>query len=138
RMFGDRVAGKSRKYLASQTFTASYPELPTRRRVTSIALWIIVFGCKFTESYFFLTRVFRDPIQVMVGMTIQGCSDKFFGDSLCRNQAAFALTLMFIMDLCLFFLDTFLWYVIWNTTFSIAQSFALTLSIWTPWNDITT
>ncbi|KAJ7905102.1 1,3-beta-glucan synthase subunit FKS1, domain-1-domain-containing protein, partial [Mycena leptocephala] len=30
RMFGDRVAGKSRKYLASQTFTASYPTLPTQ------------------------------------------------------------------------------------------------------------
>jgi 1,3-beta-glucan synthase len=27
RMFGDRVASKSRKYLASQTFTASYPIL---------------------------------------------------------------------------------------------------------------
>ncbi|KAF8501971.1 1,3-beta-glucan synthase subunit FKS1, domain-1-domain-containing protein [Gautieria morchelliformis] len=27
RMFGDRVAGKSRKYLASQTFTASYAEV---------------------------------------------------------------------------------------------------------------
>jgi len=27
RMFGDRVAGKARKYLANQTFTASYPKL---------------------------------------------------------------------------------------------------------------
>src|ERR1700722_18017761 len=27
RMFGDRMASKSRKYLASQTFTASYPNL---------------------------------------------------------------------------------------------------------------
>jgi 1,3-beta-glucan synthase len=138
RMFGDRVAGKSRKYLASQTFTASYPALPTRHRIASVGLWLLVFSCKFTESYFFLTRVFRDPIQVMVGMKIQGCNDKIFGNSLCRNQAAFTLTLMFIMDLVLFFLDTFLWYVIWNTTFSIMQSFALGLSIWTPWKDIYT
>ncbi|KAK7048766.1 hypothetical protein R3P38DRAFT_3175005 [Favolaschia claudopus] len=28
RMFGDRVAGKNRKYLPSQTFIASYPSLP--------------------------------------------------------------------------------------------------------------
>ena len=42
------------------------------------------------------------------------------------------------MDLCLFFLDTFLWYVIWNTVFSIARSFSLGLSIWTPWKDIYT
>jgi 1,3-beta-glucan synthase len=138
RMFGDRVAGKSRKYLASQTFTASYPALETQNRVASAILWFLVFGCKFTESYFFLTMSFRDPIQVMVGMKIQGCSDRFFGSSLCRNHAAFTLTIMYIMDLVLFFLDTFLWYIIWNTVYSIGRSFVLGLSIWTPWKDIYT
>jgi 1,3-beta-glucan synthase len=138
RMFGDRVAGKSRKYLASQTFTASYPTMNTSARLGSILLWVLIFGCKLTESYFFLTLSFRDPIRVMVGMKVQGCNDKFFGNALCRNQAAFTLTIMYIMDLVLFFLDTFLWYVIWNTVFSIARSFALGLSIWTPWKDIFT
>lgn len=138
RMFGDRVAGKSRKYLASQTFTASYPTLPTSARIASIALWLLVFGCKLTESYFFLTLSFKDPIQYMTGLQIQGCNDKLFGDALCRNHAAFTLTIMFIMDLVLFFLDTYLWYIIWNTVFSIARSFALGLSIWTPWKDIFT
>ena len=42
------------------------------------------------------------------------------------------------MDLSLFFLDTFLWYVVWNTWFSVGRSFALGLSIWTPWADIYT
>lgn len=138
RMFGDRVAGKSRKYLASQTFTASYPALHFEARVASLLLWGLVFGCKFTESYFFLTLSFRDPIQVMVGMKVQGCNDKFFGNALCRNHAAFTLTIMYIMDLVLFFLDTFLWYIIWNTVFSIGRSFSLGLSIWTPWKDIYT
>ena len=138
RMFGDRVAGKSRKYLASQTFTASYPSLEKKNRIGSVVLWLLVFGCKFTESYFFLTWSFSFPIQVMVGMKIQGCQDKFFGNSLCTNQAAFTLTLMYIMDLILFFLDTFLWYIIWNTVYSIARSFMLGLSIWTPWRDIYT
>jgi 1,3-beta-glucan synthase len=136
RMFGDRVAGKSRKYLASQTFTASYPTLSRNARIGSIALWMLVFGCKFTESYFFLTQSIRDPIRTMVGMKIQNCSDKFFGSALCSNQAAFTLTIMYIMDLVLFFLDTFLWYVIWSTTISIARSFYLGLSIWTPWREI--
>ncbi|WVQ81578.1 1,3-beta-glucan synthase component FKS1 [Cryptococcus sp. DSM 104549] len=136
RMFGDRVAGKSRKYLANQTFTASYPVLARNNRMASFLLWFLIFGCKFTESYFFLTLSFRDPIKVMVGMKVQNCSDKYFGSGLCTNQAAFALTVMFIMDLTLFFLDTFLWYVIWNTIFSIARSFALGMSIWTPWRDI--
>src|SRR3984957_10962275 len=138
RMFGDRVAGKSRKYLASQNFTPSHPPLNPPPRLTSFGLWITIFSCKFVESYFFLTRAFHNPIQVMVGMKVQDCSDRYFGTALCRNQAAFTLTLMFIMDLCLFFLDTFLWYVIWNTTFSIAQSFSIGLSIWTPWKDIYT
>ena len=138
RMFGDRVAGKSRKYLANQTFTASYHALPLKNRIGSIALWVLVFTCKFVESYFFLTLSFRDPIRVMVGMKIQGCSDRFFGNALCTNQAAFTLTIMYIMDLILFFLDTFLWYIIWNTVFSIARSFSLGLSIWTPWKDIYT
>jgi 1,3-beta-glucan synthase len=138
RMFGDRVAGKSRKYLASQTFTASYPVLPTKNRVGSVALWVLVFLCKFVESYFYLTLSFKDPIRVMVGMKVQNCRDRYFGAALCFNQAAFTLTIMYIMDLILFFLDTFLWYIIWNTVFSIARSFMLGLSIWTPWKDIYT
>ncbi|KZP21310.1 glycosyltransferase family 48 protein [Athelia psychrophila] len=138
RMFGDRVTGKSRKYLASQTFTASYPALHREARLASIVMWLLVFGCKFTESYFFLTLSFRDPIQVMVGMKIQGCHDKIFGSALCTYQAEFTLAIMYIMDLVLFFLDTFLWYIIWNTVFSIGRSFVLGLSIWTPWVDIYT
>jgi 1,3-beta-glucan synthase len=138
RMFGDRVAGKSRKYLASQTFTASYPDLDRKSRIASILLWVLIFSCKLIESYFFLTLSIRGPIRVMVGMKVQGCSDQWFGNHLCTNQAAFALTIMYVMDLTLFFLDTFLWYVIWNTVFSIGRSFSLGLSIWTPWKDIFT
>ncbi|KAI0696362.1 1,3-beta-glucan synthase [Cytidiella melzeri] len=138
RMFGDRVAGKARKYLASQTFTASYPTLTPTARAASFALWLLVFSCKFVESYFFLTEGFKNPIRVMVHMQVQGCHDKYFGNALCRNQAAFTLTIMYCMDLVLFFLDTFLWWIIWNTVFSIARSFSLGLSIWTPWKDIFT
>ena len=136
RMFGDRVAGKARKYLASQTFTAAYPELERGPRIASIMHWVLIFGCKFVESYFFLTLSFRDPIRVMVGMTVQNCNDQWFGNNLCKYQATFTLTIMYIMDLTLFFLDTYLWYVIWNTVYSVARSFALGLSIWTPWKDI--
>ena len=58
RMFGDRVSGKARKYLASQTFTAAYPALGSKARAASVALWVLIFACKFTESYFFLTLSF--------------------------------------------------------------------------------
>ncbi|KAJ2919772.1 hypothetical protein MD484_g740, partial [Candolleomyces efflorescens] len=136
RLCGDRVAGKSRKYLASQTFTASYPALPADNRFLSILLWSLVFGCKGVESYWFLTLSFRDPIQVMVGMKIQGCSDILVGNTLCANHAAFTLTIMYIMDLILFFLDTFLWYIIWSAIFSVLRSFSLGISTWKPWKDI--
>ncbi|KAF8606454.1 1,3-beta-glucan synthase [Ceratobasidium sp. AG-I] len=138
RMFGDRVAGESRKYLASQTFTASYPTLTRNQRLGSILLWILIFSCKLVESYFYLALSIKDPITVMTGMKIQRCSDRIFGNSLCTNHAAFTLTIMVIMELGLFFLDTYVWYVIWNAVFSIARSFSLGLSISTPWKDILT
>ncbi len=136
RMFGDRVAGKSRKYMASQTFTASYPVLPRKARIASIILWILIFSCKFTESYFFLTSSFSSPIAVMAHMTIQGCSDRLFGTRLCSNHVSLTLAIMYVMDLVLFFLDTYLWYIIWIVIFSIGRSFGLGLSIWTPWKEI--
>ncbi|CAK5277699.1 unnamed protein product [Mycena citricolor] len=138
RMFGDRVAGKSRKYMASQTFTASYPALSSSARSASIMLWVLVFGCKFVESYFFLTSSFSSPIAVMARTKVQGCNDKYFGSALCSNQVLFALAIMYVMDLCLFFLDTYLWYIIWSVVFSIARAFSLGLSIWTPWTEVFT
>ncbi|KAG8971925.1 1,3-beta-D-glucan synthase, partial [Tulasnella sp. 427] len=133
RMFGDRVAGKARKYLASQTFTASYPSMPRSARFASVMLWFLILSCKLVESYFFLTLSFKPSIKAMTGMIIQGCRDQLFGNALCQHQANFALAIMFVMDLVLFFLDTFLWYVIWNTVFSICRSFALGMSMWTSW-----
>lgn len=132
RMFGDRVAGKSRKYMASQTFTASYPTLVPTARAASILLWCLVFGCKLTESFFFLAESFSSPSTVMARTKVQGCNDKIFGTALCSNHVAFALAIMYIMDMVLFFLDTYLWYIIWVVVFSIGRSFALGLSIWTP------
>ncbi|EUC56288.1 1,3-beta-glucan synthase, partial [Rhizoctonia solani AG-3 Rhs1AP] len=135
RMFGDRVAGKSRKYLASQTFTASYPSMSRNQRIGSIVLWLLVFGCKSVESHYYLVLPFTNTITVMAHMKIQGCNDRLFGTGLCSNHAAFTLA---IMDLVLFFLGTYLWYVVWSAVFSTARSFVLGLSIWTPWKDIFT
>jgi len=39
-MFDDRVAGKSPKYLASQTFMASY-SLLEKNRIGSVVLWLL-------------------------------------------------------------------------------------------------
>ncbi|KAK7542834.1 1,3-beta-glucan synthase component-domain-containing protein [Phyllosticta citribraziliensis] len=139
-LFGSYLRKNSRQYVASATFTASYPRLQGNDMWMSYGLWVVVFGAKLSESYFFLTLSFRDPIRILSTMKISNClGDKIFGasaDVLCKRQPQIVLGLMFFTDLCLFFLDTYLWYIIWNMLFSVARSFYLGISIWTPWRNI--
>ncbi|KAG9065668.1 1,3-beta-D-glucan synthase [Linnemannia hyalina] len=126
----------SRKNLASQTFTASFPKLKGSERALSIFLWALVFGCKLTESYFFLAGSFKDPLMTLYNERIPLCQDKYLGDTMCRIMPVLTIGIMFIVDLVLFFLDTYLWYVIWNTVFSVCYSFKLGISVWTPWRNV--
>jgi len=136
-LFGSYLNKKSRQYVASQTFTASWPHLQGNDKWMSYGLWLFVFAIKLLESYFFLALSFKDPIRVLSTMTIQNCAgDAIFGSILCKYQPQILLGLMFLTDLSLFFLDTYLWYIIWNTVFSVARSFYLGVSIWTPWRNI--
>ena len=136
-LFGSYMKKNSRQYVASQTFTASWPHLQGNDMWMSYGLWVFVFAAKFGESYVYLTLSFRDPIRILSTMSIQHCvGDAIFGSVLCKIQPQILLGLMFLTDLSLFFLDTYLWYIIWNTVFSIARSFYLGVSIWTPWRNI--
>ncbi|KKY20183.1 putative glucan synthase [Diplodia seriata] len=139
-LFGSYLRKNSRQYVASATFTASYPRLSGNDMWMSYGLWVVVFGAKLAESYFFLTLSFRDPIRVLSTMKLSKClGDQILGSSadiLCKRQPQILLGLMFFTDLCLFFLDTYLWYIIWNMLFSVARSFYLGISIWTPWRNI--
>ena len=97
----------------------------------------MVFGAKLTESYFYLTLSVSHPIQILGTTKIQACiGDKYIGTSLCYFQPKFVLIVILVTDLALFFLDTYLWYIILNTLFSVARSFYLGVSIWTPWRNI--
>lgn len=136
-LFGSYMKGNSRQYVASQTFTASYPRLHDNDMWMSYGLWVLVFAAKFSESYFFLTLSLRDPIRILSATHIRECAgDALFGNVLCKIQPQILLGIMFLTDLCLFFLDTYLWYIILNTVFSVARSFYLGVSIWTPWRNI--
>lgn len=131
------VSKKSRRYVASQTFTASWPHLKGNDRAMSYGLWMVIFGGKFGESYGFLTLSFRDPIRFLFIMDTSSClGDKYIGNVLCKYQPAITLAIMSFTDLCFFFLDTYLWYVLLNAVVSIARSFYLGSSIWTPWRNI--
>ncbi|EFQ97363.1 1,3-beta-glucan synthase component GLS2 [Nannizzia gypsea CBS 118893] len=136
-LFGSYLKRNSRQYVASQTFTASYPRLKGNDRWMSYGLWVCVFGAKLGESYVFLTLSLKDPIRILSNTKIGICyGDAILGDILCKQQPKILLGLMFFTDLVLFFLDTYLWYIILNAIFSVARSFYLGVSIWTPWRNI--
>lgn len=136
-LFGSYLTKNSRQYVASQTFTASFPRLKGNDMWMSYGLWVCVFGPKLAESYFFLTLSIRDPIRYLSIMKITECvGDAIIGETLCKIQPKFLLGLMIFTDLLLFFLDTFLWYIVMNAIFSVARSFYLGVSIWTPWRNI--
>jgi len=139
-LFRSYMETNSRKYLASQTFTANYPRLKGNDKWMSYGLWTLVFVPKFTQSYAGLTLSVRDSIRVLSTMTIDNCQGdaifKTYANVLCSIQPQFLLVLMMLTDLTLFFLDTFLWYVLINSAFSVARSFYLGVSVWTPWRNI--
>lgn len=138
-LFGSYLTNKSRRYVASQTFTASWPRLSGNDMAMSFGLWLIVFGAKFGESYVYLTLSFRDPIRYLYDMKLHCLGDniiKGHENILCKNQNYVLLVIMTFTDLLFFFLDTYLFYVLLNTVFSIARSFYIGSSIWTPWRNI--
>ncbi|KAI9749619.1 MAG: 1-phosphatidylinositol-3-phosphate 5-kinase [Chaenotheca gracillima] len=136
-LFGSYLTKNSRQYVASQTFTASYPRLKGNDMWMSYGLWVLVFAAKLSESYSFLTLSFRDPIRILSTMKIKECAgDQIIKDNLCYYQPKILLLIMAFTDLILFFLDTYLWYILCNSIFSVARSFYLGVSIWTPWRNI--
>lgn len=136
-LFGNLTIKNSRRYVANQTFTASFPRLKSNDMWMSYGLWVFVFLLKFVESYWFLTLSLRDPIRLLSTMKIDRCTgEKYFGKVLCRQQPLIVLIMMYVTDLVLFFLDTYMWYIIWNAVFSVARSFYLGVSILTPWRNV--
>ncbi|KAL4934026.1 1,3-beta-glucan synthase component-domain-containing protein [Aspergillus undulatus] len=136
-LFGSYLKKHGRQYVASQTFTASWPKLKGNDMWMSYGLWVCVFGAKLAESYFFLTLSIKDPIRYLSPFHPHTCSGvMYIGDILCKYQPQILLGLMYFMDLTLFFLDSYLWYIICNTIFSVARSFYLGVSIWSPWRNI--
>ncbi|KAG0688654.1 hypothetical protein C6P40_000692, partial [Pichia californica] len=129
---------KTTIYDPMKVFTASFPRLQPTSRVISIILWILVFGAKFLESYFFLTLSLRDPIRNLNIIESRCHGDMYIGGVLCRNENNFVLALMFLTDLILFFLDTYLWYIIWNCIISLSLSFMSGISMMSPRRNIFT
>ncbi|SCW00047.1 LAFE_0B08284g1_1 [Lachancea fermentati] len=138
-LFTSYMKKSTRRYVASQTFTASFAPLEGLDRWMSYLLWCTVFGAKFGESYYFLIRSLVDPLRILSTTTMRCTGEYWFkGDVLCKQQPKVVLALMIATDMILFFLDTYMWYVVCNMVFSIGRSFYLGISILTPWRNIFT
>jgi 1,3-beta-glucan synthase len=137
-LFGSSFGRSSnRDYLASQNFTNSIHKLQGKSRLSSLGLWFAVFAAKLIESYFFLTLSLKDPIRELSLIRINRCvGEKYIGAFACRIQPRILLFLMILTDLALFFLDTYLWYIVCNTFHSVCRSLYIGVSIWTPWRNI--
>lgn len=124
---------------ASQTFTAAFPALSFNSRSMSIGIWVVVFGIKFGVSYKFLTLSYRDVIRYLHVAKITCAGDALFGassDILCKYQNVVLLVVTGVTDVIFFFLDTYLWYVLCNSVFSVASSFYLGSTILSPWRNV--
>jgi 1,3-beta-glucan synthase len=136
-LFGNNTDPKDRNFLANHSFTASFYALSGSDRVASHCLWFAILLSKFIESYFFLTLSLKDPVRELSTMRLNRCAgDAWLGTWLCSRQYLIVLSLVYLTDLVLFFLDTYLWYIVWNTSFSVCRSFYIGVSIWTPWKNI--
>ena len=137
-LFTSYMNKKSRRYVASQTFTASFAPLHGLDRWLSYFVWFTIGAAKYAESYYFLILSLRDPIRILSTMTMRCTGEYWWGAKICKHQGKITLGLMIATDFILFFLDTYLWYIIINTIFSIGKSFYLGISILTPWRNIFT
>lgn len=136
-VFSSYLLKEERRYLPTKYFAASVHALRGTERIASYGLWLAIFLSKFLESYFFLTLSLRDPVRELSIMKLKRCSGEIWlGSALCENHARIILGLILLTDLVLFFLDTYLWYIVWNTVFSVCRSFNIGVSIWTPWRNI--
>ncbi|KAK9768395.1 1,3-beta-D-glucan synthase [Basidiobolus ranarum] len=135
RLLSDNKTGTS-KNLSNRTFTGNFPKMVSRDRFVSFALWACIFVCKFVESYFFLALSFRDSLRSTYDAQANQCNIVSSSAFTCYLVVYITIALMVVLDLTLFFLDTYLWYTVWSTVFSVIHSFHLGHSFWSNWKSI--
>ncbi|KAI9323289.1 1,3-beta-glucan synthase [Dichotomocladium elegans] len=128
---------RASSHLTCKTFTANFPKMNKDDRWLSILMWVCIFVCKFLETYFFLALSFRDALATTSKAHLTECGgEPLLGKWLCIVMPTLTSILMISVELVLFFLDTYLWYVVWSTMFSVSQSFRMGISIMTSWKTL--
>ncbi|KAI8878625.1 glycosyltransferase family 48 protein [Backusella circina FSU 941] len=123
---------KSSQHLTCRTFTSNFSSMSSGDRLLSILLWLCIFTSKFLETYFLLAMSFRDSLLSVINMNLNNCSmDPWIGQQVCRIMPILATVMLLFVEFVLFFLDTYLWYIVWSTIFSVILSFRLGISMTT-------
>ncbi|KAI7886509.1 glycosyltransferase family 48 protein [Lichtheimia hyalospora FSU 10163] len=134
-----RLFKSSSRQLTCKTFTASFPQMSRGDRSLSVLMWLCIFICKCLEAYFFLALSFRDALAAASTMELSDSAcqgDKLLGRHMCAAMPTIASVLMVLVELALFFLDTYLWYVVWSTLFSVSQAFRMGISVMSSWRTL--
>ena len=129
----------NRRYLANKLFTASFPQRSHNDTLLSWIMCLLIFIAKLTESYFFLTLSVKAPIRELGIMDLEGkcIGEKYLvGAAVCRWYPKIILAGVLFTDMTLFFLDTYLWYVILSTLISVSIALKQGTSVWTPWRHV--
>ncbi|KAJ9052707.1 1,3-beta-D-glucan synthase [Entomophthora muscae] len=126
--------------LINRAFTADYADLDHKNRATSVAMWAIIMLCKLVESYLALIWSFKSAFRVLVYMTLSvNCAEPLLKAkpmSICYLHSYLTMFFMVLLLLIMFFLDTYLWYIIITSMFSIANAFQMGISVLSPWKNI--
>lgn len=118
-------------------YTSNFPKLTLSSSIGSYVFWLLVFLSKFIESYFFLILSIRDPIRVLSSMDMSRCKgDNTLGTLTCKYQPFVVLGLLYFINMILFFLDTYLWYVIINLFTSVGLAFLSGVTSIVPWRNV--
>lgn len=108
----------------------------TEARFCSIGLWVMIWASKFVETFFFLCTSIKDPARDLF-LSQMNCSgtDSVLSTAICKNWTKVLLLLLIVTNFVLYLLDTYLWYVIYNTIFSLVRSVYMGMTQLTPWKN---
>ncbi|KAI8807803.1 1,3-beta-glucan synthase component GLS1 [Cladochytrium replicatum] len=119
--------------IGNPLFSANFAKMKPIERALSSGMWTIIFVSKLVESLFFLVLPVGKPFQVLWKLKFEECER---AETFCVAASWIAMALLVFLLLVLFFLDTYMWFILWSTALGVARSLYLGLSILTPWRNI--
>ncbi|CDO93119.1 unnamed protein product [Kluyveromyces dobzhanskii CBS 2104] len=118
-------------------FTENWSEFDSpESRFFLTGLWALIWTSKFVEAYFFLCKSIKNPARDLY-LSNMNCSGigSVLSSAICEHWTKVLLLLLILTNFVLYLLDTYLWYVIYNTIFSLSRSIYMGMTQLTPWKN---